>query len=317
MNIVVLDGFTLNPGDLNWEGIKALGDCKIYDRSPPEAVIERAQNAEIVFTNKTVLNRETIQKLLKLKYIGVLATGYNVVDIVAARERNVPVANIPSYGTKSVAQMTMALILELTQHVGHHAGTVRDGRWMRSPDFCYWDYPLIELEGLTLGLVGYGRIGQAVGELAQAFGMKLLINKTRPPETVPPGVRFTDLDTVFRESDIVTLHCPLTAQNKEMVNAERLASMKRTAFLINTSRGPLVNEAALAKALNEGTIAGAAVDVLAVEPPKADNPLFGAKNCIITPHIAWATHAARARLMEIAVTNLKSFLAGKPVNVVN
>jgi glycerate dehydrogenase len=317
MNIVVLDGFTLNPGDLTWDGLKALGSCTVHDRTAPDLVVERAKDAEIVLTNKTVLNRETILKLPKLKYIGVLATGYNVVDIAAARERNVPVANIPAYGTKSVAQMTFALLLEMTQHVGHHAQTVAEGRWTRSPDFCYWDHPLIELEGLTMGIVGYGRIGQAVGDLAAAFGMKVLVNKSTPPKETPKGVQFVDVETLFRQSDVVSLHCPLTPQTKDLVNVERLGWMKSTAFLINTGRGPLVDEAALASALNAGKIAGAALDVLAVEPPKGENPLFKAKNCLITPHIAWATHAARARLMKIAVANVKGFLDGKVQNVVN
>jgi glycerate dehydrogenase len=317
MNIVVLDGFTLNPGDLNWEGLKTLGTCNIYDRTAPDLVLERAKEAEIVLTNKTVLNRDTIQKLPKLKYIGVLATGYNVVDVAAARERNVPVANIPTYGTKSVAQMTFAMLLEMTQHVGHHAQTVADGRWTRSPDFCYWDFPLIELEGLTMGIVGYGRIGQAVGELAVAFGMKVLVNKSTPPKETPKGVQFVDLETLFRQSDVVSLHCPLTPQTKDLINAERIGWMKSTAFLINTGRGPLIDEVALTNALNSGRIAGAALDVLAVEPPKAENPLFKAKNCIITPHIAWATHAARARLMDIAVDNVKAFIDGTPKNLVN
>jgi glycerate dehydrogenase len=317
MRIVVLDGYTLNPGDLSWEGLQALGECVVYDRTPPAQVVERAQEAEIVFTNKTVLDAATHQALPKLRYIGVLATGYNVVDVRAARERNVVVTNIPTYGTRSVAQHVFALLLELTQHAGHHSGTVRDGRWSVSPDFCYWDYPLIELEGLTMGIVGFGRIGQAVATLASAFGMKVLAYDLQPPPALPPWVRLATLDAVFTQSDVVTLHCPLTAENQGLVNARRLETMKPSAFLINTSRGPLVNEADLAAALNAGRIAGAGLDVLAVEPPRADNPLLTARNCLITPHIAWATHSARARLMQIAVENLRAFLAGQPVNVVN
>jgi glycerate dehydrogenase len=317
MRIVVLDGYTLNPGDLTWDGLKALGECVVYDRSPPAQVVARAQAAEIVFTNKIVLDAATLQALPKLRYIGVLATGYNVVDVCAARERNVVVTNIPTYGTRSVAQHVFALLLELTQHVGHHAGTVRDGRWSANPDWCYWDFPLIEMEGLTMGVVGFGRIGQAVATLASAFGMQVLAYDLQPPPTLPPGVRLADLDTVFAQSDVVSLHCPLTAENQGLVNARRLATMKSSAFLINTSRGPLINEADLAAALNAGRIAGAGLDVLAVEPPWADNPLLTARNCLITPHIAWATHAARARLMQIAVENLRAFLGGKPVNVVN
>lgn len=317
MRIVVLDGHTLNPGDLSWDGLQALGECVVYDRTPPAQVVVRAQAAEIVFTNKTVLDAATIEALPKLRYIGVLATGYNVVDVRAARERNVVVTNIPTYGTRSVAQHVFALLLELTQHVGHHAHTVRDGRWAANPDWCYWDFPLIELEGLTMGVVGFGRIGQAVATLASAFGMKVLAYDLQPPPALPPGVRLTDLDAVFTQSDVVSLHCPLTAENQGLVNARRLETMKPSAFLINTSRGPLVNEADLAAALNAGRIAGAGLDVLAVEPPRAGNPLLTARNCLVTPHIAWATHSARARLMHIAVENLRAFLAGQPVNVVN
>ena len=317
MKIVVLDGFTLNPGDLDWAGLRALGDCEIHDRTAPDEIIARAQDAEIILTNKTVLNRATLAALPQLKYLGVLATGFNVVDAAAARERGVPVTNVPDYGTRSVAQFTFALLLELAHHTGHHAQTVREGRWSRSADFCYWDFPLLELDGLTLGLVGYGRIGRAVSELATAFGMKLLVHSRRVPEKIPPGVRFVGLEELFRSSDVVSLHCPLTPETKQLVNAERLAWMKPTAFLINTSRGPLVDEIALAGALNAGKIAGAALDVLSAEPPPSSNPLLTAKNCLITPHLAWATRAARARLMQIAVTNVAAFLAGTPQNVVN
>jgi glycerate dehydrogenase len=317
MKIVVLDGFTLNPGDLSWDELKSLGDCEIYDRTPPDEVVKRAANAEIVLTNKTVLTREQINRLPKLNYIGVLATGYNIVDVAAARDRGVPVTNVPTYGTRSVAQMTIALLIELTQHVGHHAQTVDEGRWTRSPDFSYWDYPLIELDGLTMGIVGFGRIGRTVAELAIAFGMKVLASGRTLPQEKPTNVEFVNLARLFRTSDIVSLHCPLTTETKHLVNAERLSSMKPTAFLLNTSRGPLIDEPALAKALNSGQIAGAAVDVLAVEPPRADNPLFTARNCLITPHIAWATRSARARLMATAVANAKAFLEGKLLNVVN
>jgi len=317
MRIVVLDGYTLNPGDLRWDALKALGQCVVHDRTAPPEVVARAQDSEIVFTNKTVLDRAALQSLPKLCYIGVLATGYNVVDVRAARERNIVVTNIPTYGTRSVAQHVFALLLELTQHVAHHARTVREDRWSACPDFCYWDYSLIELEGLTMGIVGFGRIGQAVATLATAFGMKVLAHDLCPPPTLPPGVQLVDLDTLFTQSDVVSLHCPLTAENKGFVNARRLATMKKSAFLINTSRGPLVDEAGLAAALEAGQIAGAGLDVLAVEPPCADNPLLTARNCLITPHVAWATHAARARLMHIAVENLRAFLDGRPVNVVN
>ena len=316
MNIVVLDGFTLNPGDLSWAELQSLGPCAIYERTPPAEVLARAAAAEVLLTNKTELARDTIQHLPRLQYIGVLATGTNVVDLAAARARGIPVTNVPTYGTKSVAQLTFALLLELAQHPGHHAQTVREGRWTRSTDFCYWDFPLIELDGLTLGIVGFGRIGRAVGDLAAAFGLKVLAFDP-VAEAPPPFVRLVELDALFRESDIVSLHCPLTPQAANLVNAHRLALMKPTAFLLNTSRGPLVDESALAEALNSGRIAGAALDVLSAEPPRADNPLLTAKNCLITPHLAWATRAARSRLMQTAVANVRAFLQGKPQNVVN
>jgi glycerate dehydrogenase len=308
MKIVVLDGYTLNPGDLSWDALRELGSCEIYDRSAPDEIVPRSTSAEIVLTNKVKLNGEYISSVPTLKYIGVTATGYNIVDVAAARERKVIVTNVPTYGTQSVAQMTFALLLELTQHVGHHAQTVREGRWTRSPDFCYWDYPLIELDGLTFGVVGFGRIGKMVGQLAEAFGMKILTYSRKQPAA--------EMETLFRQSDIISLHCRLAPQTERLVNEERLAWMKPTAFLLNTSRGPLIDESALAKVLNEGRIAGAGLDVLAVEPPTADNPLLRAKNCLITPHIAWATRAARSRLMEAVVENVRAFLAGESKNVV-
>ena len=317
MNIVVLDGYTLNPGDLSWDALQQLGSCIIHDRTPPEQVVERARNAEVVLTNKALLPRDAIAALPKLKYIGVLATGYNVVDIAAAKERGIPVANIPDYGTHSVAQFTFALLLELAHHVGHHAQTVRDGRWVRSADFCYWDSPLIELHGLTFGVIGFGKIGRATAKLADAFGMKVLVHNRSRPTDLPAHYEFVSLDELLTRSDVVSLHCPLTPENKHFINAERLARMKPTAFLLNTSRGPLLDEAAVANALNSGKIAGAAVDVVSVEPPKTDNPLFTAKNCLVTPHIAWATRAARARLMDVAVENIRAFIAGQARNVVN
>lgn len=315
-NIVVLDGYTLNPGDLSWDDLKALGSCEIFDRTPAGELVPRAANAEIIVTNKFVLHREQILALPKLKYIGVTATGYNIIDVVAAKERGVVVTNVPAYGTRSVAQHTFALLLELTQHIGHHAQTVRDGRWARSPDWCYWDKPLVELDGLTMGIVGYGRIGQAVAKLAEAFGMKVITNVSSSGKKREGDVAAVDLDYLFRESDVVSLHCPLTPETKHLVSARRLAHMKPTALLLNTSRGPLVDEAALAEALNAGRIAGAGLDVLSTEPPPGDNPLIKAKNCFITPHIAWATHAARARLLKAAVDNVRAFLSGKPRNVV-
>ena len=317
MNIVVLDGYTLNPGDLTWDALGLLGPCTIHDRTPPERVLERAREAEVILTNKVVLNRETILALPRLKYIGVLATGYNVVDAVAARERGIPVANVPDYGTPSVAQHTFALLLELTQRAGHHAETVREGRWFRSADFCYWDSPLVELHGLTFGIIGFGKIGQAVARLAAAFGMKVLVHSRRRPAGLPASCEWVELDSLLARSDVVSLHCPFTPETKQLINAERLARMKPTAFLLNTSRGPLLDEPAVATALNNGTIAGAGLDVLSVEPPPADNPLLTAKHCLITPHIAWASRAARGRLMEIAVENIRAFAAGTPRHVVN
>ena len=317
MKIVVLDGYTLNPGDLSWGRLEALGDCCVYVRTAPEGVVERVGDAEIVLTNKTVLSGDMIRSLAGLKYIGVLATGYNVVDIEAASERGIPVTNVPTYGTASVAQMVFAHLLNLTQHVGHHGKTVRDGRWTASADFCYWDMPLLELAGLTMSIVGFGRIGRAVAELARAFGMEVIVHDVTVPAEMPEGCRVAELEEVFREADVLSLHCPLTPQTQKLVNAERLALMKPTAFLINTSRGPLIDEPALADALNEGRLAGAGLDVLSTEPPPADNPLLKAQNCYITPHIAWATRSARARLLNIAIDNVAAFIAGKPQNVVN
>jgi len=315
MKIVVLDGHTLNPGDLSWDGLGALGEIAVYERTPPELVVERAQDAEIVITNKVVLSREIIGRLPKLKYIGVTATGYNVVDVPAANERGLPVTNVPVYGTLSVAQMVFAHLLNLTQHVAHHAQTVSAGRWSACEDFAYWDYPMIELAGLTMGIVGFGRIGRAVARLATAFDMRVLAYDIR--EAPDAGeVCFTDLETLFATSDVVSLHCPLTPENHGLVSAERLACMKPTAFLINTSRGPLVDEAALADALTAGRLAGAGLDVLAVEPPGPGYPLLQARNCFVTPHIAWATRAARQRLMDTTVANVEAFLNGAPVNTV-
>jgi len=314
MKIVVLDGYTLNPGDLGWDELEALASCEVFDRTPADQVVARAKDAEIVLTNKTVLDAKILRQLPRLRYIGVLATGYNIVDVEAARERRIPVTNVPTYGTPSVAQMVFAHLLELTLHVAHHAQTVRDGRWSKSPDFCYWDFPLIELKGLTMGIVGYGRIGRETGAVARAFGMEVLAVELSPK---PGEAEFVSLDDLFRRSDVVSLHCPLTPETERLVNARRLSLMKKTAFLINTSRGPVVDEQALADALNSGRIAGAGLDVLAVEPPSPDNPLLRAKNCQVTPHIAWATRGARERLMRTAVENVRLFLAGKPQNVVN
>jgi glycerate dehydrogenase len=322
MEIVVLDGYTLNPGDLSWANLEALGHCEVFDRTPPGQVLARSAEAEILLTNKVPFPRERIERLAKLRYIGVTATGYDIVEVAAARRRGIAVTNVPTYGTRSVAQMVFAHLLNLTQHVAHHAETVRRGRWGACRDFCYWDFPLVELEGLTMGLVGLGRIGRATAGVALAFGMKVLAFDVRPEaaDDAPEGVAPVALDELFARSDVVSLHCPLTDQTDGLVDARRLALMKETAFLINTARGELVDAAALAEALHAGRLAGAGLDVLPEEPPPpggAAAALLTAGNCFITPHIAWATRAARQRLMDAAVQNVRAFLEGRAVNVVN
>ena len=316
MKIVVLDGHTLNPGDLTWKDLEALGECTIYDRTVAEDTASRAAGAEIVLTNKTVLSGKIIEELDNLRYISVLATGYNVVDIDAARNRGIPVSNVPTYGTESVAQMVFAHLLNLTQNVSHHALTVSEGQWSKCPDFCYWDTLLVELHGLIMGIVGFGRIGRTTAGLARAFGMKVIAYDVVTPSIVPEGCEMADLDRIFRDADVISLHCPLTPETDKLVNAKRLALMKNTAFLVNTSRGPLVDERALADALNSGRIAGAGLDVLCVEPADMAGPLLSARNCHVTPHIAWATLAARQRLLDVTVENVRGFLAGKLQNVV-
>jgi len=316
MQIVVLDGHTLNPGDLSWAGLHELGQCHIHDRTSSDDIVRRAQEAEVILTNKTQLSKETISQLPKLRYIGVLATGYNVVDVKAAHKQNICVTNIPAYGTVSVAQMVFAHLLNLTQHVAEHWQSVQAGTWSRSRDFCYWNFPLVELKDLTMGIIGLGRIGQTTARLALGFGMKVIYFDVEKSITPQLNAQAVDLDTLFKESDVVSLHCPLTDSNYRLVNEQRLQLMKPTAFLINTSRGPLIDEKALAEALNAGKIAGAGLDVLGQEPPEADDPLSKAKNCYITPHIAWATKAARWRLMDIALTNIRAFVNGKPQNAV-
>ncbi len=314
VEIVVLDGHTLNPGDLSWEGLASLGGLTVHERTAPEEVVVRAADADIVITNKTRLDRAKIEALQSLRYIGVLATGYDVVDVRSAGERGVVVSNVPTYGTTSVAQAAFALLIELTNHVGLHSHGVREGRWSASLDFCYWEGPLVELAGLTLGILGFGAIGRAVAGIARAFGMKVI---THTLETVEDGeATVVGLDELFRQSDVLSLHCPLTPQTRGVVSAARLSLMKRTAFIINTARGPLVDESALAEALNSGTVAGAGVDVLSTEPPAPDNPLLSARNCVVTPHVAWATRASRERLMATAVENVRCFLAGRPQNTV-
>ena len=314
MKIIVLDGYGLNPGDLNWNGFEELGELTVYDRTSPSELMERAAGAEVLVTNKTLITADNIEALPELKYIGVLATGYNVVDIDAARAHGIVVTNIPAYSTASVAQMVFAHILNITQRVGYYANENRQGRWTKNADFCYWDTPLLELEGKIMGVVGFGNIGQATARIAQAFGMTVYVYTSKPQFALPSGMKKVELDELFAESDVVSLHCPLTPDTKEMVNAERLGKMKTSAILINTGRGPLVNEQDLADALNEGKIAAAGLDVLSVEPSVEGNPLLSARNCFITPHIAWATLEARTRLMEIAVQNLKSYLNGRTIH---
>jgi len=313
LSIVILDGYTANPGDISWAPIEALGRCTIHDRTDDRDIVPRARDADVVLTNKTVLSRDSIESLPRLRCIGVLATGHNVVDAAAARDRGIPVCNVPEYSTPNVAQAVFALLLELTNRTGHHARTVREGRWAACEDFCYWDGELVELAGLTLGIVGYGRIGRAVATIGRAFGMRILHHR----RSGGGGPEAADLDTLLRESDVVTLHCPLTPETRELIDARRLSLMKPTAFLVNTARGGLVNEADLAAALDAGRIAGAGLDVLSVEPPPASNPLLSARNCIVTPHIAWATRNARLRLLEVTAANLRAFAAGTPQNVVN
>lgn len=318
MKIVVLDGYTTNPGDLSWQGIEDLSaDCTVYERTEPQQVLERATGAECLLVNKVVLNKALLQQLPALKYIGVLATGVNVIDLSAARELGICVTNIPAYGPASVAQMVFSHLLNLVQPASYYAATVREGRWSASPDFCYYDHSMLELEGMTMGLVGYGAIAQRVAKLADAFGMKLLVHTRRKPEKLPEYASYVGCDELFQRSDVVSLHCPLNDTNQHMVNSARLKSMKASAYLINTARGPLIDEAALYAALHEKRIAGAALDVLSQEPPAVDNPLLSLDNCVITPHIAWATLAARGRLVDIAVDNLSGFMDGRAVNQVN
>lgn len=317
MKIVVLDGYAANPGDLSWEGLEALGQCVVYPRTSANELLERAADAEILLTNKVIINKEAMEALPQLKYIGVLATGYNVVDVEAARERGIVVTNIPAYSTPSVAQMVFAHILNITQRVGHYADEARQGVWTACKDFSYSNTPLWELQGKKIGIVGLGNTGYNTARIAIGFGMKVYAYTSKSRLQLPPEIRKAELDELFATCDIVSLHCPLTADTHHLVNESRLKLMKPTAILINTGRGPLVDEQALADALNNGTIYAAGVDVLSTEPPTANNPLLSAKNCFITPHIAWATKEARQRLLQIAQDNVEQFIKNKPINVVS
>lgn len=318
MNICVLDGYTLNPGDLDWGSLSKLGNLKAYDRTMPSEIIERAIESEIVLTNKVIIDDNTMAQLPKLLYIGVLATGYNVVDIEAARKRGIIVTNIPAYSTNSVAQMVFAHILNIVQQVDTYAKEAQEGKWTNCPDFCYYNHTLMELAGKTIGIVGLGNTGMATARIASAFGMKVVALTSKTADRLPEGITPVCLDELLHESDIVSLHCPLTDSTRELINKTTLAKMKKSAILINTGRGPLVNEADLATALNNGDIQAFGADVLSKEPPTADNPLLSAKNCFITPHIAWATIDARRRLMEIAAENISQFIQGETiVNQIN
>ncbi|MCW3078656.1 D-2-hydroxyacid dehydrogenase [Segetibacter sp.] len=318
MKIVILDGYALNPGDLSWNELKKSGDVTVYDRTPVDKVVERAAGAEILFTNKTVVTEEAINSLPALKFIGVLATGYNIVNTEAAKAKGIVVANVPGYGTTSVVQMTFALLLELCLHVQKHSDLVMEGKWAKSADWCFWDYPLVELAGKTIGIIGYGSIGQKVGDVATAFGMNIIANSRHwTDQSHQPNFRWAEVPELLAQSDVVTIHCPLFPETKGLINKERLKTMKPSAFLLNTSRGPIIIDEDLADALNNNVIAGAGIDVLSVEPPSKGNPLFSAKNCIITPHISWATKEARERLMAVTANNLAAFINGNPVNVVN
>ena len=318
MNIVVLDGYTTNPGDLDWSFLNQFGEYTVYERTPRTLTVERAKDAEIVVTNKVVLDREILEQLPNCRFIELLSTGYNVIDCGYAKERGIPVSNIPAYSTDAVAQLVFAFILAFSNRVAAHNRAVHAGEWTNCPDFCFWRTNLTELAGKTLGIVGFGRIGQRVAELAAAFGMRVLACTPHPKNTQIKGCfAWATMDQLLAESDFVTLHCPLTPQTDHIVNQEFLQKMKPSAYLINTSRGPVIDEAALAQALEKGALAGAGVDVLSTEPPTADNPLLTAKNCLITPHIAWAGYETRGRLLRICEDNLRAFCAGAPIHVVN
>lgn len=318
MKIVVLDGYALNPGDLSWKELEALGEIRIYDRTEKEEIVDRIGDAEIIITNKCVITREIMEQCPSIRYIGILATGYNIVDIDAAAEKHIPVCNVPGYSTPTVAQFTFGLILELASHIGDHSNSVLAGDWCRAKDFTYWKYPLAELNGKTMGIIGFGSIGRAVGRIAQALGMKVLVyNRTIYPELENESCHFTEKETLFARSDIISLHCPLFPETENLINKDSIAQMKQGAWIINTARGGCIAEQDLAEALNSGKLGGAALDVVREEPMREDSPLLHAKNIIITPHIAWASLEARQRLMDIATENVRAFLSGHPVNAVN
>lgn len=316
--IVVLDGYTENPGDLSWSGLEALGELKVYDRTPVDQIAARIGDAEYIYTNKTPITRETLDACPNIKFIGVLATGYDVVDVQAAKEKGITVTNIPTYGTTAVAQFVFALLLEICHHAGAHSEAVKAGEWSRCPDFCFWNYPLIELAGKTFGIIGFGRIGQATAKIAVAFGMKVIAFDEYPDKSLETeDIKLVSLDEVLSRSDVISLHCPLLPSTRGIINKDTIARMKDGVIIINTARGPLIAEEDLKEALDSGKVYAAAVDVVSKEPIRPDNVLLACKNCIITPHIAWAPKESRQRLMDIAVDNLKQFLQGNPVNVVN
>ena len=315
--IVVLDGYTLNPGDLSWDSLKALGEVTVYDRTPAAETAARIGDADVVYTNKTPITRAILDACKNIRFIGVLATGYNVVDVVAAKEKGIPVCNIPTYGTAAVGQFAIALLLEICHHVAHHSDAVHGGRWESNADWCFWDYPLIELAGKTMGIIGFGRIGQATGAIAKALGMHVIANDSYPNDAGRAIAEYVDLDTLLKTSDVIALHCPLFPETEGIINKNNIAKMKDGVIILNNSRGPLVVEQDLADALNSGKVYAAGLDVVSSEPIKGDNPLLKAKNCIITPHISWAPKESRGRLMDIAVENLAQFVKGTPVNVVN
>ncbi len=315
--IVILDGYTENPGDLSWAPFEALGEVTVYDRTPVDKIIPRIDSAEIVITNKTPLRRETLDACPSIRYIGVLATGYDVVDVQAARERGIPVTNIPSYGTAAVGQYAIAMLLEICHHVAHHAQAVRDGRWQSCPDWCFWDYPLIELDGKTMGVIGFGRIGRQTARIAKAMGMHILAYDNTPCDEGRAIGDYVSLDTLYAQSDVIALHCPLFPETRGMICKESIAKMKDGVILLNNSRGPLINEQDLADALESGKVYAAGLDVVSTEPIADDNPLLHAKNCFITPHISWASRESRARIMDMAANNLSQWLAGTPIHVVD